>query len=145
MTPDPSHDARPPVLVWLHGGALTRGSSAVPVYDGSTFARNGDVRVSINYRLGVEGYGLSPDAPANAGLRDQLTALEWVRDSITVFGGDPDRVTVAGQSAGAISTGVLLAGTVPRTRCAVRATRISTCVKADVTMRGMRSRRLVRR
>lgn len=66
-TPDPSPRARLPVLVWLHGGALTRGSSAVPVYDGSTFARDGVVCVSLNYRLGVEGYGLFPDAPANPG------------------------------------------------------------------------------
>ncbi|NEC75160.1 carboxylesterase family protein, partial [Streptomyces rochei] len=113
-TPHPGPGARLPVLVWLHGGALTRGSSAVPVYDGSTFARDGVVCVSVNYRLGVEGYGLFPDAPANAGLRDQLAALEWVRDSITAFGGDPDRVTLAGQSAGAISTGALLAA--PRAR-----------------------------
>jgi para-nitrobenzyl esterase len=108
-TPEPGPGARLPVLVWLHGGALTRGSSAVPVYDGHTFARDGVVCVSINYRLGVEGYGLFPDAPANAGLRDQIAALEWVRESIAAFGGDPDRVTVAGQSAGAISTGALLA------------------------------------
>ncbi|MBD0424759.1 carboxylesterase family protein [Streptomyces sp. TRM S81-3] len=108
-TPEPGPGARLPVLVWLHGGALTRGSSAVPVYDGRTFARDGVVFVSVNYRLGIEGYGLFPDAPANAGLRDQLAALHWVRDSIAAFGGDPDRVTLAGQSAGAISTGALIA------------------------------------
>ncbi|WP_217142106.1 carboxylesterase/lipase family protein [Streptomyces sp. AC627_RSS907] len=108
-TPEPGPGARLPVLVWLHGGALTRGSSAVPVYDGRRFAQNGVVCVSLNYRLGVEGYGLFPDAPANPGLRDQIAALEWVRDSIAAFGGDPDRVTLAGQSAGAISTGALLA------------------------------------
>ncbi|MFJ8544790.1 carboxylesterase/lipase family protein [Streptomyces sp. NPDC093586] len=113
-TPQPGPGARLPVLVWLHGGALTRGSSAVPVYDGRTFARDGVVCVSVNYRLGVEGYGLFPDAPANAGLRDQIAALEWVRDSIEAFGGDPGRVTVAGQSAGAISVGALLAA--PRAR-----------------------------
>ena len=108
-TPEPGRGARLPVLVWIHGGALTRGSSAVPVYDGRAFARDGVVMVSINYRLGVEGYGLFPDAPPNAGLRDQLAALEWVREAIAEFGGDPDRVTVFGQSAGAISTGALLA------------------------------------
>ncbi|MFB7087101.1 carboxylesterase/lipase family protein [Streptomyces sp. NPDC056296] len=108
-TPEPGPGARLPVLVWLHGGALTRGSSAVPVYDGHTFARDGVVCVSINYRLGVEGYGLFPDASANAGLRDQLAALKWVHESIAAFGGDPGRVTLAGQSAGAISTGALLA------------------------------------
>ncbi|MFE1795642.1 carboxylesterase/lipase family protein [Streptomyces sp. NPDC059517] len=108
-TPEPGPGARLPVMVWIHGGALTRGSSAIPVYDGRSFARDGVVCVSFNYRLGVEGFGLFPDAPANPGLRDQLAALEWVRDSIAEFGGDPDRVTVFGESAGAISIGALLA------------------------------------
>ncbi|MER6620504.1 carboxylesterase family protein [Streptomyces sp. NPDC000931] len=117
-TPDPAPGARLPVLVWLHGGALTRGSSAVPVYDGRTFARDGVVFVSVNYRLGVEGYGLFPDAPANPGLRDQLAALRWVHESIGAFGGDPDRVTLGGQSAGAISTGALVAA--PQARGLVR-------------------------
>ncbi|MFJ2567136.1 carboxylesterase/lipase family protein [Streptomyces sp. NPDC087568] len=108
-TPDPDPGARLPVMVWLHGGALTRGSSAVPVYDGRAFARDGVVLVSVNYRLGVEGYGLFPDAPANSGLRDQLAALRWVHESIGAFGGDPDRITLCGQSAGAISIGALIA------------------------------------
>ncbi|MBT2454784.1 carboxylesterase/lipase family protein [Streptomyces sp. ISL-86] len=101
--------ARLPVMVWIHGGALTRGSSAVPVYDGASFARDGVVLVSVNYRLGVLGYGLFPDAPANRGLLDQIAALTWVRDNIAAFGGDPDRVTIFGESAGAISVGALLA------------------------------------
>jgi para-nitrobenzyl esterase len=108
-TPGPDPAARLPVMVWLHGGALTRGSSAVPVYDGRAFARDGVVCVSLNHRLGVEGYGLFPDAPANAGLRDQIAALTWVREAIGAFGGDPDRITLFGQSAGAISIGALLA------------------------------------
>jgi len=108
-TPEPGPGARLPVVVWLHGGALTRGSSAVPVYDGRAFARDGVVFVSVNYRLGVEGYGLFPDAPANPGLRDQLAALQWVHDSIAAFGGDPGLITLCGQSAGAISIGALLA------------------------------------
>ncbi|MEU0004391.1 carboxylesterase family protein [Streptomyces sp. NPDC006314] len=117
-TPEPDPGARLPVLVWLHGGALTRGSSAVPVYDGSAFARDGVVCVSVNYRLGVEGYGLFPDAPPNPGLRDQLAALRWVHATIAAFGGDPDRITLCGQSAGAISTGALLAA--PQTRGLIR-------------------------
>ncbi|MFJ3231988.1 carboxylesterase/lipase family protein [Streptomyces sp. NPDC086787] len=108
-TPEPGPGARLPVLVWLHGGALTRGSSAVPVYGGHGFARDGVVLVSVNYRLGVEGYGLFPDTPANPGLRDQFAALAWVHESIGAFGGDPGRVTLAGQSAGAISVGALVA------------------------------------
>jgi para-nitrobenzyl esterase len=117
-TPEPGPGARLPVLVWLHGGALTRGSSAVPVYDGGAFARDGVVCVSVDYRLGVEGYGLFPDAPPNPGLRDQLAALRWVHENITAFGGDPGRITLCGQSAGAISTGVLLAA--PQTRGLIR-------------------------
>ncbi|WP_327381135.1 carboxylesterase/lipase family protein [Streptomyces sp. NBC_01207] len=108
-TPDPAPGASLPVMVWIHGGSHTRGSAAVPVYDGSAFARDGVVFVSFNFRLGVLGYGLFPDAPANRGLQDQIAALAWVRDNIGAFGGDPDRVTVFGESAGAISIGALLA------------------------------------
>ncbi|MEU4080480.1 carboxylesterase [Streptomyces venezuelae] len=98
-----------PVMVWIHGGSLIRGSSAVPVYGGTAFARDGVVLVSVNYRLGIEGFGVFPDAPANLGLRDQIAALTWVRDNIAAFGGDPERVTVFGESAGAISIAALLA------------------------------------
>jgi para-nitrobenzyl esterase len=107
-TPDPGARGLP-VLVWIHGGAFVNGSSAVPLTDGSAFARDGVVTVAINYRLGVEGFALLPDAPPNLGLLDQVAALEWVRDNISAFGGDPDTVTVAGESAGAMSIGALLA------------------------------------
>ncbi|MCX5389329.1 carboxylesterase/lipase family protein [Streptomyces sp. NBC_00094] len=102
-------DGGRPVMVWIHGGSLVHGSSAVPVYDGTAFARDGVVLVSINYRLGIEGFGVFPDAPTNLGLRDQIAALTWVRENIAAFGGDPERVTVFGESAGAISIAALLA------------------------------------
>ncbi|MFD4319440.1 carboxylesterase/lipase family protein [Streptomyces sp. NPDC058548] len=102
-------DGGRPVMVWIHGGSLVHGSSAVPVYDGTAFARDGVVLVSVNYRLGIEGFGVFPDAPGNLGLLDQIAALTWVRDSIAAFGGDPERVTVFGESAGAISIAALLA------------------------------------
>ncbi|MEU2334755.1 carboxylesterase family protein [Streptomyces sp. NPDC006654] len=108
-TPDPAASGLP-VLVWIHGGGFTTGSSAVPSYDGATFARDGLVCVSFNYRLGVYGFGYLPDAPApaNRGLLDQIAALTWVRENIAKFGGDPDNVTVAGESAGAMSILALL-------------------------------------
>ncbi|MET9800271.1 carboxylesterase family protein [Streptomyces sp. NPDC006368] len=106
-TPDPGGSGLP-VFVWIHGGAFQNGSSAVPTYDGHSFARDGVVFVSLNYRLGVPGFGLFPDAPANLGLRDQLAALAWIQDNIAAFGGDPARVTVAGESAGAMSVTSLL-------------------------------------
>ncbi len=107
-TPGPDAERRP-VFVWIHGGALRNGSSSQPIYDGSTFARDGVVFVSINYRLGMEGFGVFDGAPRNRGLLDVIAALEWVREEIAGFGGDPDRVTVGGQSAGANITAALLA------------------------------------
>ena len=71
------------------------------------------ILVTINYRLGALGFlniG-TEDAPGNAGLKDQILALKWVRDNIDVFGGNPDEVTIAGQSAGSASVHYLLMST----------------------------------
>ncbi|WNI20617.1 carboxylesterase family protein [Streptomyces sp. ITFR-16] len=102
-----------PVLVWIHGGAYTFGSGAQPDFDGTALARTGLVVVTLNYRLGFEGFGhvpagAGPDCPPNRGLLDQVAALEWVRDNIAAFGGAPDQVTVAGQSSGATSVACLM-------------------------------------
>ena len=107
-TPDPGGSGLP-VLVWIHGGAFANGNSAIPLYDGHAFARDGVVLVSINYRLGVDGFALLPGAPANRGLLDQIAALEWVQDNISAFGGDPANVTIFGESAGGMSVVTLLA------------------------------------
>lgn len=108
-TPEPGGSA--PVMVWLHGGAFTNGSGAEPYYDGESFARDGVVLITLNYRLGVDGflYLGEEEAVANRGLLDQVAALRWVRDNIAGFGGDPARVTVFGESAGAMSIGAMLA------------------------------------
>jgi len=107
---------RRPVLVWIHGGAFVMGSGSTRLYSGRRMAtRNDVVVVTLNYRLGALGFlnlrGLIPgadDAPSNAGLRDQIAALEWVRDNIEAFGGDPENVTIFGESAGAMSVATLL-------------------------------------
>lgn len=52
----PSDASGAPVLLWIHGGALERGTAALPLYDGAVFAQAGIVFVSINYRLGSEGF-----------------------------------------------------------------------------------------
>jgi para-nitrobenzyl esterase len=106
-TPDPG-TAGLPVLVFLHGGAFVAGAGSLPAYDGDGFAARGVVLVTVNYRLGVEGFLPLPGGDTNVGVRDQLAALRWVRDNITAFGGDPDRVTVFGESAGAMCIGALL-------------------------------------
>ncbi|MFI5779486.1 carboxylesterase/lipase family protein [Nocardia sp. NPDC051570] len=107
-TPDPAGSGLP-VLVWIHGGAFARGSNAREMYDGSAFARDGVVLVSINYRLGASGFAAIPGAPFNRGLHDQIFALHWVRENIAAFGGDPDNVTLFGESAGGMSVVDLLA------------------------------------
>ncbi|MFJ8741551.1 carboxylesterase/lipase family protein [Embleya sp. NPDC127516] len=104
---------RLPVLVWIHGGAHTFGSSAQPDFDGVVLARAGLVVVTANHRLGFEGFGHVPGGasaglPDNRGLLDQVAALRWVRDNIAGFGGDPDNVTVAGQSSGATAAACLM-------------------------------------
>jgi para-nitrobenzyl esterase len=105
-TPDVS--AGLPVLVWIHGGSFMNGSGSVGAYDGTAFARDGVVCVTINYRLAAEGFLFLDDGTANLGLLDQLAALRWVQDNIAAFGGDPARVTVAGESAGSMSVTTLL-------------------------------------
>jgi para-nitrobenzyl esterase len=110
--PPAAEEAALPVLVYVHGGGYVAGSPASPWYDGAAFNRDGVVTVTVSYRLGFEGFGWLPDAPANRGVLDWLLALEWVRDEIAAFGGDPRRVTVAGQSAGGGAVMTLL--TLPR-------------------------------
>ena len=89
----------------MHGGSFVTGNGASGLYNGTHFALNGVVVVTINYRLGVLGYLASESAslPGNYGFMDQRLALQWTRDNIASFGGNPSNVTIAGQSAGAMS------------------------------------------
>jgi para-nitrobenzyl esterase len=104
----PAEGTGHPVMVYIHGGGLVAGTKDAPVYDGRNFARDGAVAVTINYRLGVEGFLAIPGAPTNLGLRDMLAALRWVRSTIEAFGGDPTNVTVFGESGGAMATACLV-------------------------------------
>ncbi len=107
-SPSLSDGKKRPVMVWLHGGGYTAGSSCeLPSYDGENLSRTGDVVVvSINHRLNVLGF-LDLSAvddkyakSANVGMMDVVAALEWVHNNITNFGGDPGNVTIFGQSGG---------------------------------------------
>ncbi|MDY6995088.1 MAG: carboxylesterase/lipase family protein [Actinomycetota bacterium] len=105
-----------PVKVFIHGGGYMLGSSATPIYDGASLARQGCVFVSVNYRLGALGcLELSSLSTAditiddNLFLRDLVAALRWVRTNIAAFGGDPDNVTIFGESAGAHAVSTLMA------------------------------------
>ncbi|PIK57375.1 putative cholinesterase 1 [Apostichopus japonicus] len=68
-----------PVMVFIHGGGFTSGSSMADKYSGIPLASVGDViLVTINYRVGVTGF------------------------LATAFGGDSSKITIFGGSAGAI-------------------------------------------
>lgn len=103
-----------PVMVFIHGGGYTAGSSRS--YLGRSFTSTGrTVYVSFNYRLGPFGYldftRYSTDEhpiESNLGLRDQVALLEWVQRNIARFGGDPANVTIFGESAGGGAVTALL-------------------------------------
>ncbi len=98
-----------PVMVWISGGLFEyHGAGASPWYDGSRFARDGIVCVTINYRVGPDGFLYLGEGDANRGLLDQIAALQWVQENIAAFGGDPQNVTIFGESAGAMSVGTML-------------------------------------
>ena len=105
-----------PVMVWIYGGGFTIGGTSPAAYDGSNFARDGVILVSLNYRLGRFGFfahpALTAENPAgplgNYGYMDQIAALRWVQQNIAAFGGDPHRVTIFGESAGGGSVHMLM-------------------------------------
>jgi para-nitrobenzyl esterase len=100
--------AKKPVMVWMHGGGFTNGSSMESyAYDGRTLSEFGDVVVvSVNHRLNILGtLDLSAYGPQYAnsrytGTADLVTALQWVQENIEAFGGDPGNVMIFGQSGG---------------------------------------------
>jgi para-nitrobenzyl esterase len=106
--------SRLPVMLYIHGGGFVGGSGGL--FDGTQFAKQGVVLVTINYRLGRAGWfahpALTHENPrgplGNYGFMDQIAALHWVHDNIAFFGGDAKNVTVFGGSAGAISVNYLM-------------------------------------
>jgi para-nitrobenzyl esterase len=117
-SPGCDEHARRPVLVYIHGGAYSSGTSGDPLCDGTQLAARGDVVVvSLNHRLNAFGYlylarlaggEAFPDS-GNAGQLDLVLALTWVRDNVAAFGGDPRNVTLFGHSGGGAKIATLMA------------------------------------
>ena len=103
-----------PVMVWIYGGGFIGGAASY--YNGTHFAEDGVVLVTVNYRLGRLGWfahpGLTKEAKGGPtgdyGLMDQIAALKWVKANVAAFGGDAHNVTIFGESAGAMSVNYLL-------------------------------------
>lgn len=113
----PSNDSKKrPVMVYLHGGAFSYGSSSAQILDGSNFAKSQDiVVVTLNHRLGITAHLCSGQASesefgdsSNSGILDIIQALKWVKNNISVFGGDPNNVTIFGQSGGGAKVALLM-------------------------------------
>ena len=95
-----------PVVVFIHGGGFSGGSSQL--YNGFVLAQRGLVVVTLNYRLGPLGF-LSTEtlsAPGNFGLHDQRMAMKFVYENIENFNGDKHNITLIGHEAGAASIGM---------------------------------------
>src|SRR3954447_18749392 len=107
-TQNPAPTTKKPVMVWMHGGGFTNGSSMESyAYDGRSLSEFGDVVVvSLNHRLNILGtldlsaYGSQYANSRYTGTADLVIALQWVKDNIEAFGGDPGNVMIFGQSGG---------------------------------------------
>lgn len=86
-----------PVYVWIFGGAYVVGDGALPYYDGTSFAKNGVILVTLNYRLHALGFYASTTTlnkygtTGNWGHLDMIEALRWVQSHIESFGGDAQK------------------------------------------------------
>lgn len=97
-----------PVIFFIHGGRLVVGYG--DYYRPDYFLKHNVVLVTINYRLNILGFLCldTPDVPGNAGLKDTVMALKWVKNNIKNFNGNDFNITVFGESAGgAIATSIM--------------------------------------
>jgi para-nitrobenzyl esterase len=115
-TPARAASERIPVIVWIHGGGYVGGSTSIPMYDGTGYAKKGVVLVSLAYRLGPYGFMASPELSKESGrgsgaygILDLVAGLEWVQKNVAAFGGDPKNVTIFGHSAGSGAVNFLAA------------------------------------
>ena len=114
---DIAENEKLPVMLWIHGGSNTIGTSKL--YDPSVLASSQRVIVvTINYRLGIFGWFYHPsiknlsespeDGSGNYGTLDQIQSLRWIKQNITHFGGDKENITIFGESAGGHNVYTLL-------------------------------------
>lgn len=106
-------DAKLPVVVWIHGGGVVKGSASDPHSEPDNLIRLSAeinqpiIYVAIQFRITIFGFARLPtlrdQRSLNVGLRDQRAAFQWVKDNIEAFGGDPSKITAYGLSAGGTS------------------------------------------
>ncbi|XP_045761412.1 para-nitrobenzyl esterase-like isoform X6 [Maniola jurtina] len=98
-----------PVVVYVHGGGfiIGYGNSIKPKKLATT---KKIIVVTFNYRLAAHGFLClgTEEVPGNAGIKDQVALLRWVKKNIASFGGNSDDVTISGNSAGSTSVDLLM-------------------------------------
>ncbi|XP_075163205.1 esterase B1-like [Haematobia irritans] len=101
-----------PVMFWIHIGGLQSGAANREFYGPDYFIEKNVILITVQYRLGALGFlsmqDIALQTPGNAGLKDIILALRWVKENATCFGGDPENVTVFGGSAGAVAAHLLM-------------------------------------
>uniref|UniRef100_A0A6P4EAG0 carboxylesterase n=1 Tax=Drosophila rhopaloa TaxID=1041015 RepID=A0A6P4EAG0_DRORH len=102
-----------PIMVYIHGGAFKGGDSSRRAWGPDYFMKERVLYISIGHRLGPLGFlsfeDPSLEIPGNAGLKDIILALQWIRANAAKFNGDPDRITIFGHSSGSMAVQLLLA------------------------------------
>ncbi|CAG4978257.1 unnamed protein product [Colias eurytheme] len=90
-----------PVLFFVHGGRFLVGCG--DYYRPDYLIRHDVVIVTINYRLSIFGFLClhTREVPGNAGAKDTIMALRWVKNNIGNFNGDTGNIVAYGESAGA--------------------------------------------
>jgi len=99
------------VIIWIYGGGFWSGTTTLELYDLRAMAAEQNIiMVGIQYRVASLAFLFfdTEDVPGNAGMFDQLQAIQWVKENIAQFGGDPNRITLMGESAGACSVSLHL-------------------------------------
>jgi acetyl esterase/lipase len=85
----PAEGKNLPVIIWFHGGGLTKGDKKIP----PQLLKHDIVIVAPNYRL-------TPQVKVTDCINDAAAAVAWVFANIASQGGDPDKIVVSGHSAG---------------------------------------------
>lgn len=88
-----------PVVVFVHGGALTTGDKNVNKEISANalyyFARRQFLGINTNYRL-------APKFAYPAAAQDMGGVVGWIKENAKRFGGDPQRIYLIGRSSGAL-------------------------------------------
>jgi acetyl esterase/lipase len=99
-----------PAIVWVHGGSFSSGDKTSPelVDESNTFAKEGYVNASINYRLEPGGCSAGSVTATcvqaiQEATQDAQTAVSFLRTNAATYGIDPARIAIGGSSAGAIT------------------------------------------